>query len=117
MATEPRLYEIIGENIRRLREQQPAGKVTQGALAEAVGLERTSISNIEKGVQKVSVATLYQIAEALNVTVGDILPQMIATPSIAPRSGASSFLADVGEQLKRFPKTAQAAVDLMGKGL
>ena len=116
MLSEPRLYEIIGENIRRLREQQPAGKMTQGALADAVGLERTSISNIEKGTQKVSVITLYQIAEALNVTLVDLLPRETIRPSTAPQLGASSLLAEVNAQLKRFPKMAQAAAELIGKG-
>jgi transcriptional regulator with XRE-family HTH domain len=117
MLSEPRLYEIIGENIRRRREQQPAGKLTQGVLAEAVGLERTSISNIEKGTQKVSVVTLYQIAEALNVTMVDLLPRETIRPSTAPRPGASSLLADMDAQLKRFPKTAQAAFELIGEGV
>jgi transcriptional regulator with XRE-family HTH domain len=116
MLNEPRLYEIIGENSRRSREQQPAGKMTQGALAEAVGLERTSISNIEKGTQKVSVVTLYQIAEALNVSMVDLLPRETIRPTTAVRAQASSLLTDIQAQLKRFPKTAQAAAELLSRG-
>ena len=52
----------------------PEGRMTQAALAAKVGLERTSITNIEKGTQKVSLHVLYSLCEALHVKVTDILP-------------------------------------------
>jgi transcriptional regulator with XRE-family HTH domain len=76
VATEQRgrtetLYAEIGTRVRRVRVGQ---KITQDVLAERVGLTRTSITNVEAGRQKVQVHTLVEIAEALGVGVGELLP-------------------------------------------
>ena len=123
MLSESRLYEIIGENIRRTREELPGGKMTQGALADAVGLERSSISNIEKAIQKVSIITLYQIAGVLGVNFIDLLPsETVRAPTSGvgrPRLTASnaSMLTDVQAQLERYPLAARAMADLLDKSL
>lgn len=52
----------LGTKIKTLRNQ--AG-LTQKQLAEQVGLERTSITNIEAGNQKLHVDSLTAIAAAL----------------------------------------------------
>lgn len=49
-------------------------KLTQQDLADKVGLTRTSVTNIEKGNQQVSLAMLYRFASALNVSPTDLLP-------------------------------------------
>lgn len=49
--------------------------LTQAALANAVSLSRTSITNIEKGRQPILLHTLYSIASALNMKVPDLLPE------------------------------------------
>lgn len=74
MVDETRLYKAIGERIKQLRMSQSGGAVTQADLARLVGLERTSITNIEKGNQKVSLLALYRICEALKVSLADALP-------------------------------------------
>jgi transcriptional regulator with XRE-family HTH domain len=48
--------------------------MTQVAFAKAVGLSRTSITNIESGRQPVSLHTLYSMADILGLEVGDLLP-------------------------------------------
>lgn len=48
--------------------------MTQVAFAKAVGLSRTSITNIESGRQPVSLHTLYSMADILGVEVSDLLP-------------------------------------------
>jgi transcriptional regulator with XRE-family HTH domain len=65
------LYREIGKMVRDARE---AAALTQGLLAQHVGLTRTSITNIERGQQKIQIHTLYAIAEALNVRVATLLP-------------------------------------------
>lgn len=117
MLSEPRLYETIGENIRRYREQLPQGKMTQGALADAIGMERTSISNIEKGTQKVSVVALYQIAAALRVSVADLLPGEEIRPVAAPSIAIGSIAAVVKAQLKQYPLAERATEQVLNKGL
>lgn len=74
---EKRLYQLLGERIKKLREgrETPAGRMTQADLAALVNLERTSITNIEKGAQKLSLHVLYKICEVLDANVLDVLPR------------------------------------------
>ena len=64
-------YEYIGSRIASARA---AAGMAQATLAEAIGLTRTSISNIEKGRQKMLVHTLLDIARALSVQPTELLP-------------------------------------------
>ena len=65
------LYALVGARIReaRLRSEKP-----QDELAKAVGLQRTSITNIERGKQKLTLDNLYLIAEELGVDPHSLLP-------------------------------------------
>lgn len=49
-------------------------RMTQQALADAVGLTRTSIVNIEAHNQSMSLTTLWHVARALGVPVRKLLP-------------------------------------------
>ncbi len=71
MIREAAFYEELGLRILAKRRDR---KVTQEKLAELVGLTRTSITNIEKGRQKVLAHVLLELAEALNTDVADLLP-------------------------------------------
>ena len=66
------LYKEIG---RRIREARKAKNVTQSELAEAIGLTRTSVTNIEKGRQKLLVHSLFEIAAALKVSLGHLIEE------------------------------------------
>src|SRR5688572_30648908 len=78
MIDEKRLYKVLGERLKYLRENQAifSTKLTQGKLADEVGLERTSITNIEKGNQKVPLHVLYKICEVLQIQINDLLPNV-----------------------------------------
>lgn len=77
MIDEARLYRTLGNKIRELRlDSRRAQRMTQADLANAVGLERTSITNIEKGAQKVPLFSLYRICDALEVPLEELLPSM-----------------------------------------
>lgn len=65
-------YSIVGQNISRFRQDK---NLTQEKLAKAVHLDRTSISNIEQGRQKILLHFLFEIAEALDVNPTQLLPQ------------------------------------------
>lgn len=54
-------------------------EITQEELARRVGMTRTSITNIERGRQKVQLHTLYDIAAALDTPIQNLLPPMRAT--------------------------------------
>ena len=64
-------YRQVGLSIRSRRGKS----LSQEALASAVGLKRPSISNIEKGRQKMLLHTLVDIADALRVEASSLLPQ------------------------------------------
>lgn len=69
------LYVIIGKKIRDRRNEL---HITQDELANAahVELTRTSITNIEYGQQRIQIHTLYAIANALEMSIHDLLPNI-----------------------------------------
>lgn len=69
---------ILGQRIRGARER--AG-VRQDQLARAVGLSRTSITNIERGRQGVQAYLLARIAEVLGRPTADLLPGQESRPA------------------------------------
>ncbi|SFU00462.1 helix-turn-helix transcriptional regulator [Paraburkholderia aspalathi] len=97
MVDEKRLYAALGERLKQLRAgaHGPKGKLTQSALANEVGLERTSITNIEQGNQKVPLHVLYRICEVLEVSISDVLPLL---EDVQPGGGVQGVERDVGSQ-------------------
>jgi transcriptional regulator with XRE-family HTH domain len=73
----------------RVRARRMALHLSQNQLAEQLGLQRTSITNLEKGVQRISAEALVQVARALQVSPVDLLPSDdkadVSWPSSAPR--------------------------------
>jgi transcriptional regulator with XRE-family HTH domain len=65
------IYKQMGRLIRVRRKKI---EVTQEELAQRINLTRTSITNIEKGRQKIQVHTLFDIAAALDVSPYTLLP-------------------------------------------
>jgi transcriptional regulator with XRE-family HTH domain len=57
----------FGERVRQFRQLR---SMTQAALAETVGLTRTSITNIESGVQNPPLTLIHALADALDVPTG-----------------------------------------------
>lgn len=76
MINETKVREAIRANIRRLREKHPKTekKVTQAELAEAVGIERATLTNIEKGNQRAPIHIIYRLCEYFSVPLAEILP-------------------------------------------
>lgn len=65
------LYGVIGSRVKYFRKKI---KMSQEELAKSCDLKRSSLSQIESGKQKLSIEHLYQICEALECDVFDILP-------------------------------------------
>src|SRR4051812_27261478 len=65
------IYRSIGQ---RIREQRDRRSMTQADLAQAISLTRTSITNIEKGRQKLMIHTLFEVARVLGVSPQTLLP-------------------------------------------
>lgn len=83
--SQERLYEYIGLQIRNHRDKR---SFTQQDLADRIGLERTSITNIERGKQKLPLHVLFGICEALDVTPNDVLPHRNAVSERKPLEAA-----------------------------
>jgi transcriptional regulator with XRE-family HTH domain len=67
------IYPLIGEAIKSRRKHL---SLTQDKLAAALQISRASLANIEAGRQKVLVHHLYDIADALQLDVKDLLVEM-----------------------------------------
>jgi len=67
-----------------LRRSRTKLKLSQKDFARAVGLSRTSITNIERGRQPVSLPNLYVMADVLQVEVLDLLPTIKSSTDVAP---------------------------------
>jgi transcriptional regulator with XRE-family HTH domain len=89
------LYRLIG---RRVREARQAAEQSQEALASAVHLTRTSITNLESGRQQVPLQVLYEVASELQCSIYDLIPEK------APPSSGRDFGQEDVERL-----TAQLA--------
>ncbi len=63
-------YIIIGNRIREYRKSM---NWTQAKLAEKSNVEPSNISHIERAATKVSLPTLINIANALNVTLDELV--------------------------------------------
>ncbi|MHB1210549.1 MAG: helix-turn-helix transcriptional regulator [Acidimicrobiales bacterium] len=70
MPREP-VYERIG---RLIRTRRRARDLSQLGLAGRLGLARATLANMESGRQRILAHQLYQLADALECRVEDLLP-------------------------------------------
>jgi DNA-binding XRE family transcriptional regulator len=68
-----RLYQQIGKTIHDLRQAKKP-RLTQAGLAELLGVTRTSITNIEKGEQRIPLHLLYTLCAKLSLQISDVIP-------------------------------------------
>ena len=63
-------YKDMGKRIREIRESK---HMTQAALSELAGIEPSNLSHIERAATKVSLPTLINIANALEVSLDELV--------------------------------------------
>lgn len=70
------LNRLVGERLHDLRRAAAPKPLTQSELARRTGgeLSRSSVASIERGLQGVSLAQLYVLAQALDVEPAALLP-------------------------------------------
>ena len=78
MTNDKTFYLEVGRRIRAARKEIG---LTQESLASLASLTRTSITNIEKGRQKLLLHTLADVAAALKVDPACLIPGRDATPT------------------------------------
>lgn len=86
------LYVEVGFRVRGARKRQGWSQVD---LAQAVGLARSSVANLEAGRQRPPVHVALLIAQALDVPVDELLPS--------------------GSDLDKFVRVQNPAIDLDGQ--
>ena len=64
------VLEKLGLAVRRYRK---ARGLSQEKLAERAGLDRSYIGGIERGLRNVTIMKLQQVAQALDVTLADLV--------------------------------------------
>ncbi len=102
MNEEDKFYLELGKRIRKARINQ---NLTQKQLAELLSLNRTSITNMERGIQRLLAHTVVTIANELKVPVETILPTRIAATNGA--DNLSNLLGNVrSAQERKFLRSA-----------
>jgi len=92
----------------RLQEARRARNLTQEAVAERLGLARTTLVAIEKGGRRVTPHEIRQLADLYGRKVGDFVGHRVITEDLVPqfrttlRDDAGEPLQSVTEQLQRL---------------
>jgi transcriptional regulator with XRE-family HTH domain len=64
------LQRRVGQELRRFREEQG---LSQEALADRLGVHRTYIGGVERGERNLTLQSVEQLADDLQVTPGELL--------------------------------------------
>lgn len=64
------VQQLVGDNVRRCRE---AVGITQAELAARMDVDRAYVSGLERGERNVTISSLFRTAEALGVTMVDLV--------------------------------------------
>lgn len=99
MEYEVRTY--VGARVKTLRLEQG---MSQGDLAEGIGMVRTSITNIEVGRQRLLVPSFINIALVLGVEMANLLPTWEDVGAILT-PGHEKELRSIERQLARLGPT------------
>lgn len=93
----------LGNRIRSLRE---ARGLTQKELAEAIGIGRPSLSQIENGERKLYATELIRLADVINIPIGQLVD-----PDKAPEMLIESTTTELGETKQIRINVPQERVD------
>ena len=66
-----RIAREVGQRLKTARRER---RVAQDAFAKAMGVSRTTASNIERGRQRLFLDQVYRAAEILSVSIDKLLP-------------------------------------------
>ena len=68
-----KLLAAFGAAVRRLRVER---RLSQEGLAEAAGIHRTYIGDVERGRRNVSLVNIVRIADALSIDTASLMAEM-----------------------------------------
>lgn len=100
-------YKAIGKRIKIARIK---ADLTQERLAEMVEISPTHMSNIETGTTRVSLTAIVSLANALSVTVDDLLCDSVVKAKVQFEKDIASILSDCDEYEIRMIKDMAKAL-------
>ncbi len=104
-------YKAIGKRIKIARIK---ADLTQERLAEIVNVSPSHMSNIETGTTRVSLTTLVTIANALSVTMDDLLCDSILKARVPFEKDIANLLEDCDAyEIRMIADMAQALKDTL----
>ena len=104
-------YKAIGKRIKIARIK---ADLTQDRLAEAVEISPTHLSNIETGTTRVSLTAIVNLANALSVTVDDLLCDSVIQAKPQFEKDIAALLEDCDEyEIRMVRDMAQALKDTL----
>lgn len=92
-------YKAIGQRIRIARIRLSK---TQESIADAIDVTPAHMSNIETGKTKVSLPTLISIANALNVSMDDLLCDNLKESRVVFEGEVKNLFSDCNDYELRF---------------
>lgn len=104
-------YKAIGKRIKIARIK---ADLTQERLAEMIEISPTHMSNIETGTTRVSLTVIVSLANALSVTVDDLLCDSVIKAKVQFEKDIAGILADCDEyEIRMVKDMAQALVETL----
>jgi len=100
-------YEQLGQRIARYRKAQG---FTQVQLASMLGIAQQTLAHYEGGHLRVAVAMLTPLANALSVSVEELINK---APAAKKKRGPASILQRQIEQIGLMPRTKQKFISEM----
>lgn len=100
-------YKALGKRIKLARIEK---ELTQEKLAELVGLSPTHMSNIESGTANVSLPSLVNIANALSLSVDDLLSDSVIHAKASLEREFQKMLDSCTEYEMRIVRDAAQAI-------
>jgi transcriptional regulator with XRE-family HTH domain len=70
MSSKAQSAKKLGQNMKKWRMKK---KMSQGDISRALGVDRSYVSNIENGRMNPTLSTLEKLAEAIGISVKDLV--------------------------------------------
>ena len=98
----------IGARLRAIRE---AREMTQGELAQLIGIRNSNVSDIERGTRGLTLNQVARLAQALSIPTADLLED----PKTKKANGSkkNGILPSRFERIKTLPRAKQQAINEM----
>jgi transcriptional regulator with XRE-family HTH domain len=105
-------YAEVGKRIRSARSRKG---VTQAELAAAVGVTRSSVTNIEAGRQRIHLHMLARIGDVLGAKFVELVPDGPLFGEGSSHRNVAAHLTRVPERMRDFVETTMAKAALARK--